>query len=157
MQRLKGLDGKELKTVFAAEPIDELPRISWRSSTTEPGSTFLAAMLEVGIEVLCMVDPVDEFSVQRLKGVRRQGVRVDPRCGAERRVSRAAVEGVRRRGAESTFLEALLKKGTEVLCRVDPVDGLAVRRLEEFEEIGCLKFAMADWATFLATVRPEGH
>ena len=103
VQQLKVFGGMELEPIFAADPSTSIPCSSWRSSTAGcrvdlPGG--LAAERHRG---LVHGGPVVEYSVQRLKAL--DGMGLEPTF-AEDPIdeSRAAVEGSRRRGGESTFL-----------------------------------------------------
>ena len=68
---------------------------------------------------MCMVDPVGEYSAPWVKVFDGEQL-MRPSLRIQRRVSRAAVEGVRRHGAEPTFLEAALGEDILVSCTVDP-------------------------------------
>ena len=58
--RLKEFDSRELKPTFVADHIDEHPVRWMKEFDGKSQATFLEAVPKMGIEVSCMVDPVDE-------------------------------------------------------------------------------------------------
>ena len=127
VQRLKEFDSRELKPTFVADHIDEHP-VRWmkesdgraRRPSSRPCPRW--ALRSRAWWILSMRFERSSGRTSTARSASRPSLRTQSTsipCSRE--------DG-RRNEAESTFFEALLMKGIEAWCTVDPVDEVSVQR-----------------------------